>query len=245
MIQFNMPRDTRVSSIAVAVDRTALGLKPLIVGLEDRDLFLRHLRLLCNLANGLWLGAVILEDGFKTKRSTFSFMEYSHCVKEEWAKLESAAFDDASDRELSVDNFLFPIKRGRHPYHGCEFEPHAQMGLKRMLSCQFSLVDNPSLFLIRQLAMRILFKAYVRNITETVKSKFVDLVREMKLSREWQEAAELQFAAEFHIDKMGMENSHFGDIVLHEVAIMKDILELALRQFQDPLPAEGSEKKAA
>lgn len=239
MDAFDELGNTIIATTTDTIDQTASRFEPFIARVEERDQFLRHLKMLHGLVNRLWQGALLLRKMLSGDLVTPSLEKYSRDIGKEWSKLENAIFEDADNLGIKRDIFLSPTKYGRGPYHGFNYKPRAQVTIWRMLDSQFHIHirDNPSIFLIRQLAMRIIFAAYARNISGSVRSGFVDLVLKTKIPHEWADTQELQFAAELYPGNIEREGRHFGYVILREVILMIDLFELALRQLEDSLPS--------
>ena len=258
-MQFETPKNTDVPTITSAVEAYASRFRP-FTAIPDKDTFLRHLSILHGLISHLLSGSINLQAVARIKKEpefehflaelpkcadAFArideamFEDLKESWTEQWGIFEKAIFIDAAKRGIVKERFLVPDMYEDQPYRGAKNLPRAEVAMWRMLNCNPRAVDtSPSLFLIRQLAMRIIFAAYAKNFLESSPCLFLALIRRTELPHEWHEALELRFAARLHSGEFSAQDDYFGYMILREVALMASLFELVLRQLQDPIPKD-------
>jgi len=254
-MEFDTPRDTAIPTITSAIDAYASRFRP-FVAVPDKDMFLRHLNMFHGLIDRLLLGSIHLNAIAQIKKDP----EFEHFLPEcadvfakmredtfekltkdwtrQWGIFEKAIFIDATKRGIERKSFLeAPMSQENKPYRGARNCPPAEVTMWRMLNWNMEMAGaEPYLFLIRQLAMRIIFAAYAKNFLENSACLFLGLIRATKLPHEWHEALELRFAARLHSGTPTPQDDYFGFMILREMDLMGDLFELVLRQLQDPIP---------
>ena len=234
--KFKTPTDSVMPTVDIAVVLLAGRLERFVTGLENMDQFLRHLRVFYIVTEHLWQGAMHLASLTNVDEDTRMFLdEITGAWGKEWNCLADVIVKDAVFYGVCEEHFMFPTKDSSGDWE--ERKPHACASLSQLLGCQFHTDDVPSIFLMRQLAMRILFMAYAQSVHETVTSEFIQRARFIKLPWEWCGVPELSLAAGLYTEKQGASSQIFSNRIYEEVCLMADIFELVLRQLQDPLPA--------
>lgn len=235
MEKFATPENTIISTPEIAVEKLAGQYKPFIPFLSNPGIFLRQLHVFYDLAGDLWQGRCHLRHETPMRGDGLKFQSYTIDLDREWLSYVDAAFADAMSRGVSRGVFMNPRSGSMDAWSGARNEPSAYTTIGRMLDGNFhSNRTEPSLYLMRQLACRIIMASYVRNISTAVKSEFFNLVREHKLPGRWDEAQELIWASCFYKEKVAADH-RFGYLMVREFHLMADLFELVLRQLQDPL----------
>lgn len=235
MIAFATPTNTVIPTVHTAVEEVAKRHKPFVPFLSNRDVFLRHLYEFRKIVDELWQGRCHLRHENVERGDQLAFEQYTIVLDAEWLALIEAAYEDASDCGVSREEFIVPYMQRMKPWRGVRCEPPAEITISRALGGQFSLHDDPVIFLMRQLACRITMAAYANCVSTAVKSRFFDRLRNTSLPQEWRDTDELKWAAALYKGEHGTEHHSFGYLMIRELGFMTSLFELMFRQMQEPI----------
>lgn len=236
MIAFATPKDTTIPTIASAVaqHRKKYDRLPRI-GTVDQ--FLRHLQEIRYIADLLQGCAILLGTCAGDLGLGENFMHYADCSAHAWYKLKGATIIDAFGRGIKEKDFITPSCSGLEAYRGASVRPPAVISLERILDVQF---DEPCIFLIRTLGIRIALTAFVESHGNHFEDTSVYGFIHGSLPTEWEDALELLWAAMLYAmlrpGVLDTSQHSFSDLILRETDLAADLFELVVRQLQDPLP---------